>query len=438
MKKEELKLSNVKGTFDYYKDELIIRNKIIDTLKEVFLIYDYSPLETPILCTMELLASKYAGGSEILKEVYKLTDQGKRDLGLRYDLTVPFAKVMAMTKNLTLPFKRYEIGKVFRDGPVKVGRNREFYQCDVDVCGIKNLEVEIEFFQLTNRAFKDLNLDIEIHYNNRKLLVGILEELNIMNNTSAVILILDKKDKIERLELEKELLSLGVTKETITLLFDLLSQDFEYLLNYFKNTTNQLLLSGLQEIKIINDYVKELGLTNCLFKPFLARGLEIYTGTIWEIFSKDGYRSSLGGGGRYDEIITNFINDGNEYPAVGMSFGLEPIYELMKTKNVINTSNVDVLVYGFDLSKEIFSIADDLRNNNLKVKIEMNNWKLKKTLDYANKNNIRYVIIIGENELRDNVYLLKDLDNSSQMTYSKEELISFLKESIKNEKISEK
>ncbi|NLA33053.1 MAG: histidine--tRNA ligase [Mollicutes bacterium] len=430
MKKEELKLSNVKGTFDYYSDELLIRNQIIDTLKNVFLIYDYLPLETPILCNMDLLSSKYAGGAEILKEVYQLTDQGKRNLGLRYDLTVPFSKVMGMTKNLSLPFKRYEIGKVFRDGPVKVGRNREFYQCDVDVCGISNLEVEIEFFQLTNRAFKDLDLDIEIHYNNRKLLVGILEELKITENISAVILVLDKKDKILKEELVKELLELNLSEETINILFDLLSKDLNYLLDYFQETNNEILKEGLEEIKTINDYVKSLNLTNCIFKPFLARGLEIYTGTIWEIFAKDGYRSSLGGGGRYDDIITNFINDGNKYPAVGMSFGLEPIYELMKSKNLSIKSNPDILVFGFDLNPEVMSISNELRNNNFKVKVEMNRGKLKKALDYANKNEINYVIIIGENELKENKYLLKDMLSSSQESYSQEELITFLKERL--------
>ena len=164
-----MELLNVKGSSDFLPEEQIIRNEITDKLKTVFESYGYMPLETTTICYYDLLASKYAGGAEILKEIYKLTDQGKRNLALRYDLTVPFAKVISMNKDLKLPFRRYEIGKVYRDGPVKLGRDREFYQCDVDVCGIENQMVEIEFFEMTKSCFNKLNIDIYIEWNNRKL-----------------------------------------------------------------------------------------------------------------------------------------------------------------------------------------------------------------------------------------------------------------------------
>ncbi len=423
----ELELKNVKGTFDFLPKEMVVRNKIINILKYNFELFGYFPLETPIINYFDLLSSKYAGGNEILKEVYKLTDQGDRELGLRYDLTVPFSKVISMQKDLVLPFKRYEIGKVFRDGPVKPGRNREFYQCDVDVCGISNQIVEVEFFQLTNKIFDELNLNIEIQYNNRKFLVGILSELGIkQENFNDVIIILDKMLKVTKEEMIKEFLSLGLNNDIIDKLFEVFNKDYLELKEYYKETTNEYLLEGIKDLDEINEYVTLLNLNNCLFKPFLARGLDIYTGTVWEIFSKDGYRSSLGSGGRYDKIITEFINDGNEYPSVGMSFGLEPIYEVIKEKKE-ESLPIDILIYGFDLNHEILNIASKLRDSNLRVNVEMNNIKLKKALDYANKNSIPYVLIIGEEELNSGKYTLKDMFNSTQESYSLSDLVDKLK-----------
>ena len=174
--KNDLKLKNLKGTVDFLPSQQAARDFIVETLKKSFVKYGYLPVESAILCPFDLLSSKYAGGAEILKEVYRLKDQGDRDLGLRYDLTVPFAKLIAANQNLPLPFRRFEIGKVFRDGPVKLGRNREFTQCDIDVCGIPGRLVEAEFFQMTEECFSNLGLDVEIVWNNRKYLAGILLE----------------------------------------------------------------------------------------------------------------------------------------------------------------------------------------------------------------------------------------------------------------------
>src|SRR5574344_1684940 len=205
--KNDFKLMNLKGTSDFLPEEQIIRNKITDTLKEVFSLYGYLPVETPILCYYELLSSKYAGGSEILKEVYKLTDQGDRLIGLRYDLTVPFSKLLGMNKGLILPFKRYEIGKVFRNGPVKTGRAREFYQCDVDACGLESPYAEVEYFSMTRDVFEKFNIDVKIHYNNRKFLSGLLEYCGVKKeNIASFIISVDKLDKISKEDIKKELL----------------------------------------------------------------------------------------------------------------------------------------------------------------------------------------------------------------------------------------
>lgn len=192
-----VELRNLKGTGDYMPWEQRGRQGIIRKLQEVFERYGYQPLETPVVCYFDLLASKYAGGSEILKEVYKLNDQGGRELGLRYDLTVPFAKIVGMNPELRMPFKRYEIGKVFRDGPVKTGRNREFIQCDVDVVGIGSLLTEAELLMMAVEIYRILNLEIYIPYNNRKLLSGLIAASGILPESAGdVILSIDKLEKI--------------------------------------------------------------------------------------------------------------------------------------------------------------------------------------------------------------------------------------------------
>lgn len=190
-------LKNVKGTKDFMPQEQMLRNRIRRTLEEVFEAYGCKPLETPMLSSYELLASKYGGGAEILKEVYQLSDQGERELALRYDLTVPLAKVVGMNPEMRLPFKRYEIGKVFRDGPVKPGRFREFVQCDVDIVGSSSMLAEAELISMAFAAFERLDLDVYIEVNNRKLLSGILQELGVPEDRAGdVMLSLDKLEKI--------------------------------------------------------------------------------------------------------------------------------------------------------------------------------------------------------------------------------------------------
>ena len=180
-----MKLMNLKGTDDFLPKDQVIRNKIISILRNNFEKYGYMPLETPILNYYDLLSYKYESDAEILSEIYKLKDQGGRDLGLRYDLTVPFCKVIGLNKDLRIPFRRYEIGKVFRNGPVKLGRTREFYQCDVDVVGIDNRLIEAEQILMAINTYKDLGIDIVVKYNNRKLMSGLIKEVGIEDNLTS-------------------------------------------------------------------------------------------------------------------------------------------------------------------------------------------------------------------------------------------------------------
>lgn len=407
-----MKLMNVKGTSDSLPNKEIIKRRVVNILTDTFEKYGYLPLDSSILCYYDLLASKYAGGSEILKEVYTLNDQGDRELGLRYDLTVPFAKVISMNvnKNISLPFKRYEIGKVFRDGPVKSGRAREFYQCDVDVCGIEGSYIEAEMLEMTVSCYKKLGIDIYIEINNRKLLQGLISAAGIDDDIiNKVILSVDKLAKIGENGVREEL------KE-----FDISSDKLDKLFGYFKlsindiaklSIDNDMFVQGRNEISELFDYIDKLGLTECKFTPYLARGLEIYTGTIWEVFDKrQRLTCALGGGGRYDKIITNFIDDGNNYPAVGISFGIVPICEILE--NDYDESLYDVLVIPMNTNIECLKFASKLRSNGIKVLIEMKSKKLGKILEKADKNNIPYVIIIGENEITNGIIEIKDMANS--------------------------
>lgn len=426
-------LKNIKGTFDSLPNEQIVKNEIISKLKNNFEAYGYLPLETSILCNYDLLASKYAGGAEILKEVYTLKDQGNRDIGLRYDLTVPFSKVIAanVNKEVSLPFRRYEIGKVFRDGPVKLGRNREFYQCDVDLCGISGIYPEIEMLLMASKCYKDLGIDIEIEWNNRKFLSGLIKECNIEEEyISRVILSVDKLAKIGEDGVIKELEELNINRDKLDKLFSYFKLDIKTLIDNFKDSDNEKLKEGISEIEELQTYINKFNLNECVFTPYLARGLEIYTGTIWEVFDKQKrITSSIGAGGRYDKIITNFIDDGNVYPAVGMTFGLVPIYEIISLSNN-NKSMYELYIIPMDTKYESLLLAKKLRDNNIKVIIEMNNKKVKKAFEWANKNNIPFVTVIGENEINTGNIKIKDMNNSKEIEINInniEEIINLIK-----------
>lgn len=417
-------LKNPKGTKDYLPQEQVVRRGIVRKLERIFEYYGYMPLETPTLCNFEVLSSKYAGGSEILKEVYKLKDQGERQLGLRYDLTVPFAKVIGMNPDTKMPFKRYEIGKVFRDGPVKTGRFREFTQCDVDMVGVKSMLGEAELMVMAVDAFNEMGLDVYISYNNRKLLSGFLQSLGVKDEMlNDVILTLDKVEKIPKEEIEKELLGKGLLKEQIKDIFDVINKNEDEFLVYVKENIDksELLKEGYEEFSELRNYIEALDIKDkTKFNPVLARGLDIYTGTVFEFFLKDGcITSSLGAGGRYDKIIGAFLDSTNEYPAVGISFGLDVIFKAYEMKGLIDFSSpMDLYIISMGTVFESLKLSKNLREKGIKVGIEMTERKLKKSLDYANKSNIPYVVVIGENEVLKNQIKIKCMKSSEEKCIS--------------------
>lgn len=425
---KNIKIQNLKGTTDYLPEEQLLRNKITDTLKSTFEVYGYMPLKTPILNYFDLLSYKYDDDAEILNETYKLTDQGNRNLGLRYDLTIPFCKVIALNKDLHMPFKRYEIGKVFRNGPVKLGRMREFYQCDVDVVGIDSRMIEIEQLIMAKKIFDKLNIDVLIKWNNRKLMSGLIIECGINQDLiDKVISIIDHMEKISKEEMLKEFNKIGINNSKALELLDIFKLTIDEYNNRFSNTTNVLIKEGLKEINEIALLVKRHELeNNTCFTPTLARGLSIYTGLVFEFFDKKKrITSSLGGGGRYNKIITDFIDDGNIYPACGLSFGLEPIYAILKDDKKSNNI-IDCLIIPMETQCESLELATILRDNGIKVSIEMNNRRIKKSFEFANKNNIRYVIVVGSDEIKQNKYSIKDMKTGNQKLLNTEEIINFI------------
>ncbi len=420
---------NIKGTYDYLPEKQIIREEIKAILQSTFVKYGFAPIETPIICMYDLLSSKYAEGADILNEMYKLSDQGKRKLGLRYDLTITFSKLVSSNPNITLPFKRYEIGRVYRDGPVKLGRNREFTQCDVDVVGVKSMMAEAEYMMMTNEAYKKLGLDIEIEFNNRKLLTGII--VSVLGNISEdkirkCIMLIDKFAKLTRAELIEEFEKLNISTEQVEELMNYFSLDYASLKEKLADSNSTFIEEGLVEIDELYQYLEGTeALTRMRFAPYLARGIDVYTGTVWEVFLKDrkiadqDFSISIGGGGRYDKIITTFVDDGNEYPAVGMSFGLDVIYEILSMKySGKKTSTVDIFVIPFGTTFKSFKFASALRDVGLRVEVDKNVKKLKKSLSYANKMNIPYVIILGEDELEKGVICVKTMESGTNTEFS--------------------
>mgnify|MGYP000033085083 CR=1 FL=1 len=430
-----MKLMNVKGTFDYMPEDMAIRNRITDVLRKNFEKYGYLPIETPMLNYYDLLSYKYGEDAEILSEIYHLTDQGERDLGLRYDLTVPFCKVVGLSKGLTMPFRRYEIGRVFRNGPVKAGRTREFYQCDVDVVGIDNRYIEAEQILMAINTYRELGIEIYVRYNNRKLMSGIILASGVdSDNIDKVIGVIDKLEKVSKEELYDMLREIGLKDEVIDKLFELFSMDYSQYesINFADDIkeAKRLFDEGLSEIKELNGYLLELGIIDdCKFTPTLARGLSIYTGVVFEFYDKlKRINCAIGAGGRYDKIITNFMNNGEEYPAVGLSFGLEPIFVILK-ENEKKVRLIDIYMVPFGEEKErveTLKLASKFRSMGYRVLIEMKKKKIGKCFEYADRENIHYVMIIGSDEVNSQVFKIKDMDEKVEHTYNLLELEGYL------------
>lgn len=414
-------LETAKGVRDWYSDKAILRKKIKTNLSSLFEKYGFMPLETPMIELQETLFKK--GGDEIHSEVFKLSDRGKRDLALRFDHTVPLARFIS-TNDVNLPLKRYAIGEVFRDGPAQVeqGRYRIFTQCDVDIVGSKSLFAEFELLSLVKDAFNTLGLkDIELNINNRVILDTALNKLKVKeNHKTQIISELDKLDKIGKNDVVNNIANITsdyLTKSKVEELLNVLEPNKSNEATYNKIANYLPQNQGLEDIKKIIDYSNKSNYDFVVFNPSLARGLDYYTGTVFEAYTKDkeNLKAAISGGGRYDNMLREFTQSKEKIPAVGLSFGLERLVHILDDSNQKKNVSDLYLISMPGCMQYALDVANTLRLSNINVSVHLDEEKrIKKALKYANKEQIPYVGIIGDNELKTNSLALKNLSTGVQ------------------------
>lgn len=437
-------LSPPKGMRDFLPSDAARREWIADTLKGVFKKYGFVPLETPVAERFEVLSSKFAGGEEILKETYRFQDQGKRDLGLRYDLTVPLARVFAANPQLAKPFKRYQIAPVFRDGPLKKGRYREFVQCDVDTLGVSSVLAEAELLALGSQAFRNLGLDVVFKVNNRKLLNGMLEDAGIEKNKQAgALLSLDKLEKIGSAavltELEAQRGVSAASAKKILALFEKAGTGPKALTAIGKSLKSAEGKEGLGELQQLFDFLEAFGVSNAEFVPSLSRGLNYYTGMVYEAFlvpqagKPSVITSSLAAGGRYDKMVGDFSGKSEPVPAVGISFGLDVIGEALIEKESIgadprsaSSAKIFIMPVGETLA-DCIRISQKLRQSGVSVLLDLAGRGVSKNLQWAAKQGLPYVLIVGEAEVKEGKYTLRDLLAGSEKKLTLEQVDAALR-----------
>ena len=418
----KLILETARGTRDFPPNEKIIRDKVIYQIKEIFEIYGFSPLETPTFEKLEILEAKFGAGenSDAISEIYRFKDQGNRDLGLRYEFTFALARFVGQNPQLKLPFKRYQIGTVFRDGPIKAGRYREFYQCDIDIIGVSSVLADAESLAVVRDVFKKLKLDVIIEVNDRKLLTEIIKYSGIEEKqATSVIISIDKLKKIGIKGVKEELLEKQIPKDKIEKLLNLLTEIEKGTNAEKQKSLNKLLgeTEGLKEIEELLGYLKDFSV-EVEFSPSLARGLGYYTGPIYEVFLKDQsiMGGSIAGGGRWDQMIGKYIgNENQNYSATGLSFGIEPIMDIiLKRDGTTRQTVTDLLVIPIKTQKEAIKVTQELRKRGLKVQVDLLERSVSKNIEYADKQGIPYVGFLGEDEIKQNKIKIRNLKSGKE------------------------
>ncbi|MFC1768369.1 histidine--tRNA ligase [Nanoarchaeota archaeon] len=421
-------LLNARGTRDFLPKEKLIRNNIQETIVKVFELYGFSPFETPLIERFDILSSKYTGGEEILKETFKFKDQGKRELGIRYDLTVPLSRFIGMNQQMKMPAKLYQLGNVLRDGPVSQARYRQFMQCDVDIIGAKSVLAETELLSIASEAFDRLDIKVEIKFNNRKFLNEILHHCGVKKEQNdTVILSIDKLEKFGEKEVEKELKQKKIPEKTIKKVMETITVEG---FNDEKVEKFKKILKNSEGLKEIEDLLKYLNILDIevTFDPALARGLSYYTGTVFEVKAKQGsITSSICAGGRYDNMIGSLLGRG-DYPATGISFGLDRIYDVIlesekPTKKVVTKVYI-IPIKTVDISLKTLDI---LRKEGIPADIDLSERGPSKNLDYANTLNIPYVIFIGKKEIENGKLTLRDMKSGKEESLPIDQVVKKLK-----------
>ncbi len=421
------------GFMELMPTEQILFNQIKDIIKNTYENYGFLPLDTPIIELSDVLLAKAGGETE--KQIYRF-NKGDNDLSLRFDLTVPLAKYVSQYYNeLSFPFRRYQIGKVYRGERPQKGRFREFYQCDIDIIGDGELSViyDAELPSVIYNIFKQLGFDkFTIRINNRKILNGLYESLKLKEKSIEIMRIIDKIEKIGKDKVVKELQELNIDNNSIDTIMNFIeisgNTDEKLLKLEELNIKNELFAEGLKELKDVVKNIRLFGVPDENFKVdyTIARGLDYYTGTVYETFLDD-YRSlgSVCSGGRYESLAEYYTD--KKLPGVGVSIGLTRLFYKLNEMNIIkaeqkSVSKVLVVSMGEDIEKSI-ETATILRNSGISTEVYLNDKKIKAKFKYADKLNIPYVIVIGEDEIKNNVVTLKDMNTGSQETLSLDKVI---------------
>lgn len=425
-----------KGARDFLPEQMLHRERILAIMRQTFKKYGYAPIETPAIEYLDILTGKY--GDEADRLIYKLNYKigTKDEAALHYDLTVPFSRMVAMNNDLPIPFKRYQMQPVWRaDRPQPhQGRFREFYQCDVDCVGSESMLIEAELIAITFEVLSELQIpNFLIKVNNRKILNGITQFVGLDTSfVGEVCTSIDKLDKVAWSEVEKELAQKNIPTASIEKLHTLLSKKLTLQQLKVALENIEIAQQGIAEIEEIFKYLSLLGVAkeNFIFDLSLARGLDYYTGPIFETKLPDfPHIGSLNGGGRYNGLIASF--GGKDLPAVGTSLGLDRIFTAMQQLHLLEEikTSTKVLIgnFGEATLEASLQLAATLRANNINTEFYPENAKMKKQFSYCDKKNIPFVCIIGEEEMAQQVVTLKDMQKGEQQQLSLQELISFLK-----------
>ncbi|MEE4312535.1 MAG: histidine--tRNA ligase [candidate division KSB1 bacterium] len=449
-----IKPSIPKGTRDFLPEQMLRRQFVIETVKGIFEKYGYQPLETPSIEKLEVLSGKYGEEGEqlifkILKRGTEIDKIGKSidsytvkdlsdlvDFALRYDLTVPLCRVIAMYQNeITLPFKRYQIQPVWRGDRPQRGRYREFYQCDVDTIGSKSLMVDAENIALVDEILSTLGFDkFKIRINNRKILTGIAEYANVIEKENDISIAIDKLDKIGIDGVKEELKRRGIPEDAIATLLTVLEikGEPESVLAQIKDilVNSETGSAGVSEIEQLIENIRAMDVSHDHYAIdlYLARGLSYYTGPIYESIVSEPNIGSLTGGGRYDELVGMFL--GKEIPASGTTIGLERIIYVMTQLDMIpetkTKSQVLVTLFSEEMRTSSMTTIQTLRSNNINAEIFFDPKNLKKQFNYANQKNIPYVIVIGPDEAKEDKVSVKEMKTGTQTIIQRSELVDFL------------
>jgi histidyl-tRNA synthetase len=403
----------LKGFRDFMPEKTIVRNKVIKILKNTFEKYGYEELVTPSLEKQEVLLGKY--GKEAEKLMYLFKDKGDRSVGLRYDLTVPLARVMSNYPNITIPFKRYQIQPVWRGDKPQKGRYREIYQCDIDIVGSCSPIADAEIVLIVNDALRALGFsDFEIRINSRQVLYGVMKDNSIpKENWPTIIQTIDKLDKKDKSAISDELIEKGLS-EKVTV-------------NLFKSFENAQPDNFLKEVLSI---LTKLKIENVVFTPTLSRGLDYYTGPIFETVVKEPKIGSITGGGRYDNLLKDL--GGPDLPATGTSFGLDRICDVIEENDLwdVKKTNTKVLVSVFsnELLEKSLITAKELRDKGINCEVYPDeDTQLKKQFKYANQKEIPWVIVLGPEEKEKEIITLKNMASGEQKQLALAEATKLIK-----------